>query len=323
MGFKAEHLPTPGKSGSSLSPVLNLFCGSSSSSLTPLVKFLTCISRAPPETLGEFFVFFKIFVPQLKSKFQNFDPYVSKEPGRPSAKDIKDALETLYGSAKYHWKDPTKNGKSDGEHLDPSKSPATLWSLSECHAPKAFTCGPYLNPLAEDVYDIFIDSPGMYLSWICYLPKDFKTLLEEFKQKFSDCCSSGKCQKIVECPCALPLIYSRGFQFMSPNDLNGGTAKKCSQFLAQLKKVLQSNAPLGLLIKAIEEFLWSIREPFFLFIMAFWAFVISYFLYVQLYKLDLLHLKSHAHLSRSFKILPSTLFSDASSKLKDLSYFTL
>ncbi|KAK1932180.1 hypothetical protein X943_002303 [Babesia divergens] len=111
---------------------------------------------------------------------------------------------------------------------------------------------------------------------------------------------------------------------MKASKLNG---KKCFDFITQLGKFLGTDkleeSTLLSLIAEIEAFLWSIRLPFFLFVLAFWAFVMSYFLYVQLYKLDLLHLKSHAHLSRSFKILPSTLFSDASSKLKDLSYFTL
>ncbi|KAK1935518.1 variant erythrocyte surface antigen-1 family protein [Babesia divergens] len=338
MGFSPDNLPTPGRHGRDLYAVLKVFCDSSSTPLTSLVKFLNCISRTPPETLGEFFVFFKQF--KGSSVFTSkFADYVTGEPGFYNGQNftnaLKDALETLKGSS--------HSSSHSGSH------PYDLFSLHGCHANKAsnVTCGPYLYSLTGDVYDIFIDSPGMYLSWICYLPKDFKDRLEEFKQKFSDCCSSGKCQKIVECPCALPLIYSRGFQFMSPGGLGcvnswgqehgqrgnvkghsdetnaDCTRRTCKNFIAQLKKVLEENAPLDLLIKQIESFLWSIRFPFFFGFLYVWFCVFSYFCYVILIKLDTFHTGSHLHLPRSFKILPSTLFSDASSKLKDLSYFTL
>ncbi|KAK1935268.1 variant erythrocyte surface antigen-1 family protein [Babesia divergens] len=329
MGFSKDSLPFPGRRGEALHTALKDFCdsGNSSSSLTTLLKFLTRVSRTPPETLGEFFVFFQKFPGALKNKLKtNFDSYVSKEPGRPDGQKFttafQTALEALKGSSNSH--------SNSGSH------PYDLFSLNDCHvtedAGEDVTCGPYLNSLTGDVYDIFIDNfDETYLSWICYLPKDFKNRLEEFKQKFSKCClqdssSSSSCTTIVNCPCAWPLISSQGFSFTSRGSLSGETsnkeARKCSDFIKQLEKVISGDLFTNLLAE-IEKFLWSIRLPFFLFILAFWTFVISYFLYVQLYKLDLLHLKSHAHLPRSFKILPSTLFSDASSRLKDLSYFTL
>ncbi|KAK1939107.1 variant erythrocyte surface antigen-1 family protein [Babesia divergens] len=306
MGF--SKLSSTAKSGESLLGILEPFCDSSSTSLTSLVKSLICISRTPPETLGELFGFFQKFKdpPVFSSKFAD---YASKEPGRPDGEKFtnafQSALETLKGSS--HSSSHSGNSHSD------------LKSLYDC---STSTCGPYLNSLTGDVYTNFIDNfDETYLSWICYLPKDFKTLLEEFRKKFSDCCSSGNCQKIVECPCALPKFYAQGFTFASPNRLNG--KKSCQNFLDQLKKVLQSNAPLQKLLNAIDEFLWHIRLPFVYAFLYIWILVISYFYYVQFYKLDLLHIDSHLHLPRSFKILPSTLFSDASSKLKDLSYFSL
>ncbi|KAK1935256.1 variant erythrocyte surface antigen-1 family protein [Babesia divergens] len=327
MGFSKAHLPSPGKSGNDIKDVLKDFCGSSS--LANLFKILTCIFRHPPETLGEFFIFFQKFKnPSVFKK--DFADYVTGEPGIYNGQNFtnafQSALEALKGSSKSHS----------------TSHPFDLFSLHGCHANRGSgtppTCGKYLYPLIQDASDIFGDDfIQTYLSWICYLPKDFKNRLEEFKGKFSLCCSSGKCQKIVECPCALPFLYSFGFSFYAPNSLNcpghdehtppgqgqNCILKSCKDFLDQLGKVVGKGSPLQKLLNAIDAFLWSIREPFFLFVLAFWAFVISYFLYVQLYKLDLLHLKSHAHFSRSFKILPSTLFSDASSKLKDLSYFTL
>ncbi|KAK1937288.1 variant erythrocyte surface antigen-1 family protein [Babesia divergens] len=331
MGFDSSNLPSPGRRGEALHIALKDFCdsGNSSSSLATLLKFELHVSRHPPETLGELFGFFKKFVPQLTSTFKTFETYIKEEPGFYSADPLKDALQKLYGS------------HSKGDHK--TSTPAyDLRSLSECHVPQGaaaeVTCGPYLNSLTGDVYTNFIDNfDETYLSWICYLPKDFQDRLEKLKKDFASSCSdcytpgsspSSSCSSIIYCPCSWPLISSQGFSFTSRGSLSGETKGKkkrqCSDFIKQLEKVLQDpQSTLLSLIAEIENFIWSIRFPFFLFVLAFWAFVISYFLYVQLYKLDLLHLKSHAHFSRSFKILPSTLFSDASSKLKDLSYFSL
>ncbi|KAK1940203.1 variant erythrocyte surface antigen-1 family protein, partial [Babesia divergens] len=327
MGFSKDSLPFPGRRGEALHTALKDFCdsGNSSSSLTTLLKFELHVSRTPPETLGELFGFFLQFQNSnvfISKPLKNlFDSYIKEEPGFYSADPLKTALQKLDASSSH----------TKGDHS--GDSPAyDLRSLIDCHVPKAagedVTCGPYLNSLTGDVYTNFIDNfDETYLSWICYLPKDFKDRLEKLKKDFASSCSdcytpgsssSSSCTTIVNCPCAWPLISSQGFSFTSRGSLSGETsnkeARKCSDFIKQLEKVLQDpQSTLLSLIAEIEKFLWSIRLPFFLFILAFWAFVISYFLYVQLYKLDLLHLKSHAHLPRSFKILPSTLFSDASS----------
>ncbi|KAK1933766.1 variant erythrocyte surface antigen-1 family protein [Babesia divergens] len=319
MGFSKDQLPSPGWSGYSLFVILDIFVGDSQSDkahpvLRDLLRFLLCLTRTPPETLGELFGFFlqfkdsSVFFSKLNTAFAD---YASKEPGRPDGRNFttafQTALEALKGSSSSH----------SGSH------PYDLKSLYDCDGPKGSnaTCGPYLNPLAGDVYNIFIeDSPDVYLSWICYLPKDFKDRLEEFQGEFLDCCSSGSSScKFVTCPCILPKLYKYGFSFMSASRLNG---KKCFDFITQLGKFV-GNSTLDKLIEEIERFIWSIRFPFFLGFLYVWFFVLSYFCYAILIKLDTVHTGSHLHLPRSFKILPSTLFSDASSKLKDLSYFTL
>ncbi|KAK1935519.1 variant erythrocyte surface antigen-1 family protein [Babesia divergens] len=313
MGFSQGNLSSTGKKGFDLHRVLHVFCDDGFYPLTRLAEFSLCVSRHPPETLLDLYAFFVKF--KDSDVFKNdFASYASGEPGTPDGSALQSAVQGLYGSSNSHS----------------NSHPFDLMSISGCHANKASppTCGPYLYSLTGDIYNIFVeDFVDTYLSWICYLAKDFKTLLERFhaaaEKKFSKCCSSGSCQKIVTCPCAHPLFYSHGFTFMKASTLSGGTPKKCSDFLDQLKKVLEENSPLGLLIKQIENFLWSIRFPFFFGFLYVWFCVLSYFCYVILIKLDTVHTGSHLHLPRSFKILPSTLFSDASSRLKDLSYFTL
>ncbi|KAK1932201.1 variant erythrocyte surface antigen-1 family protein [Babesia divergens] len=323
MGFSQEKLPKEARQGNSIAPILNSFCGLSSSPLTKLFEFSLFVAMRPPETLIELYVFFVKFRLNLRKDLSSkFIDWISKEPGKPSGQNLKTAIEKLDGS------------HSGSSHSD-------LKSLYACDGPggpsnSTSTCGRYLFPL-NNVAGVFTpEFCAVYLSWVCHLGKALKALLEKFKKDFSkscEHCSSGSCQKIVECPCALPFLYSWGFSFWSPNTLNcpgheghstgqNCILRSCKDFIDQLGHVANGD-PFKTLIAEIDNFLWSIRKPFFLFVLAFWAFVFSYFLYVQLYKLDVLELNSHDHPAWSFKIPPSILFSDASSKLKDLSYFTL
>ncbi|KAK1935255.1 variant erythrocyte surface antigen-1 family protein, partial [Babesia divergens] len=241
MGFESSNLSSTAKSGYDLYAVLHVFCESGFYPLTRLVQFALCISRYPPETLGELFGFFRKFISSdvFTSKFAS---YVDGEPGTYSGEDLKIALKRLLGSS------------HSGSH------PSDLKSLSGCSSTKPLTCGKYLCSLTEYAYNIFIENfLGTYLSFVCYLAPTFEEELKEFQGEFSDCCSSGSC-KIVECPCAHPFLYSYGFTFWSPNSLSGNSTK-CSDFIEQLGKVVDSESPLQKLLNAIDAFLWHIRFP--------------------------------------------------------------
>ncbi|KAK1935252.1 variant erythrocyte surface antigen-1 family protein [Babesia divergens] len=355
MGFSQEKLPEKAVQGLSLHAVLTVFCEDGFYPLTRLVQFILCVSQRPPESLFDLYAFFKKFVEALNSKpdlSSTFVQWIDGEPGRYPGKIFVATIQNLYGSGDSHWEDPKLNGKPTGTHKNSDEYPANLFSLSSCHAKKesGATCGPYLHPLTDKASGVFNkELCSMYLSWICYRAEkfysEFQKLHKEAQETFSSSCSHCRsCQNIVRCPCALPFIYSYGFTFMSPGGLacedgdgrsrhgrGGGkhdegdskcTTKSCSDFLTQLKLVAEGHLFRDLL-KVIDNFLWHIRLPFIYAFLYIWILVISYFYYVQFYKLDLLHIDSHLHLPRSFKIPPSILFSDASSKLKDLSYFTL
>ncbi|KAK1935238.1 variant erythrocyte surface antigen-1 family protein, partial [Babesia divergens] len=336
MGFLKDHLPEKARKGKDLYHDIYGFCKDGFYPLTRLVQFILCVSQRPPESLFDLYAFFVKFVSQLKSEDfkDHFVQWINGEPGTPDGSALQKAIQNLYGSS----------------HSGSSHSPANLFSLTNCEGPKGSgsshpTCGKYLHALTEDVSGVFTPKLcSMYLSWICYRAEkfysEFKDFYEEAEKKFKSCKSS--CTKIVDCPCALPFIYSHGFTLNSPSTLNcvdgdgksnhnggghtGGndkcTTKSCSQFLTQLGHVVNGDLFTDLL-KEIEKFLWSIRKPFFLFVLSFWILVFAYFIYVHLYHLDILELNSHDHPAWSFKIPPSILFSDSSSKLKDLSYFTL
>ncbi|KAK1939092.1 variant erythrocyte surface antigen-1 family protein, partial [Babesia divergens] len=290
MGFKTEQLPSTAKSGYDLGHVLHVFCDDGFYPLTRLLEFCLYISLRPPSTLLELLTFFREFISSdvFTSKFAS---YVDGEPGTFLGEYLRIAVQRLF------------NHRSHS---------ADLKSLYDCSSTKPLTCGKYLFPLynVDGVFDKkFL---GLYLSFVCHLAPKLKALLEKFKKDFSkscEHCSSGSCQKIVECPCALPFLYSWGFQFHSPKILNSKAApKKCSDFVSQLGLVVNGQ-PFKDLLRIIDAFLWHIRLPFIYAFLYIWILVISYFYYVQFYKLDLLHIDSHLHLPRSFKILPSTLFS--------------
>ncbi|KAK1939084.1 variant erythrocyte surface antigen-1 family protein, partial [Babesia divergens] len=306
MGFSKNYLPATARSGESLLGILDIFVGDSDSDqkvcfLRDLLRFLLCLTRTPPETLGELFSFYyklaEWFNPDgqdpreaLKKSFKDsLETEISSHPGAYGfGPKLTGAVQNLYESAEH----------KSGNHPAP---PYSLKLLSHCWNSHP-NCGNFLFPLATNAWDLFAPSNSdVYLSWICYLAKDFKGHFEKFQEEFSSssnsCCSasSGSQCKILECPCILPKFYKNGFTFMLPSKLSG---KNCSDFIAQLGNFV-TKSTLDDLIEVVDAFLWSIRLPFFLFVLAFWAFVISYFLYVQLYKLDLLHLKSHAHFSRS------------------------
>ncbi|KAK1935529.1 variant erythrocyte surface antigen-1 family protein, partial [Babesia divergens] len=266
MGFKAESLPSTGRNGESLHGAIICFCKDGFYPLTRLVEFSFCIFRNPPDTLGELFAFFKKFAAALNSKPElssTFVNWINGEPGSYSGSALKDALVKLYDSHS-------------------NSHPFDLYSLIHCSSQMGSTCGQYLYPLTYNAYNnnIFIkDFLDTYLSWVCYLTPKFKTLFEKFKEKFKSCCSTGSCEKIVTCPCALPFLYSFGFGFWSPKGLNcpghGGhkgkpeqcTRKTCKDFIAQLKKVLGLDShgsvpPIKNLLRIIDEFIWHIRLPF-------------------------------------------------------------
>ncbi|KAK1935282.1 variant erythrocyte surface antigen-1 family protein, partial [Babesia divergens] len=183
MGFSQGNLSSTAVQGEKLYHDIYGFCKDGFYPLTRLVQFILCVSRYP-ETLGELFAFFKKFADALNSEplKDHFVPWVNGEPGSYSGSDLKTALENLYGSS----------------HSNGSHTPASLYSLSSCHANRASkaSCGPYLHALTEDVSGVFTpELCSMYLSWICYLAKDFYSEFKDFydkaSTKFSCCLSSS------------------------------------------------------------------------------------------------------------------------------------
>ncbi|KAK1935549.1 variant erythrocyte surface antigen-1 family protein, partial [Babesia divergens] len=268
MGFK--DLSSTGKKGWSLYYVLKVFCDDGFYPLTRLVQFILCVSRYPPETLGELFGFFMKFVESSVFR-DHFVDWINGEPGRFFGNSLKGAVQGLYGAKDSH------KGSGGSSHQDPSKTPADLKSLYDC---STSTCGKYLYPLTYNAYHGFIeDFVDSYVSFVCYLGPKFKKELERFnseaREKSLKCCLEKSCENIVSCPCALPFLYKSGFTFWSPKSLSchgSGThtsgqidkctQKSCKNFIEQLEKVIGEGSPLQTLLTVIDNFIWHIRLPF-------------------------------------------------------------
>ncbi|KAK1936815.1 variant erythrocyte surface antigen-1 family protein, partial [Babesia divergens] len=277
MGFTQQNLSSTAKSGSSIHPVLGAFCNFGFYPLTRLCEFVLCVTLEPPSSLLDLFAFFKRIGETLKiDTFKSgLVEWINGEPGSYDGDSLNNAVQRLY------------NFKAS--HSASSHTASDLYSLCDCSGAKGLstpdpTCGPYMYPLIADAFQLYPTTfNGMYLSWVCYLAKEFKKGLEKFKGDLQNCphCidPSAKCDKIVKCPCVFPKLYKYGFIFWRGWNLNctdaygnskheedntkgdhkkgdpGCTQKSCSDFLDQLDKVVRPGSSLDLLIKAINVFL--------------------------------------------------------------------
>ncbi|GBE63502.1 hypothetical protein, conserved [Babesia ovata] len=142
----------------------------------------------------------------------------------------------------------------------------------------------------------------------------------------------SKCHSIIECKYTHPTLYSYGFTFGSPHELSGVTEVKnrrtCIDLCNALKKVLSDkksdNAPLAKLIYVtIPDFLWKIREPFSLTLLALWSLSLLYLLHITVVRLDVLRIRSHLRSPASHRIAAQSLLAAARVKaLANVKYFS-
>ncbi|GIX63007.1 variant erythrocyte surface antigen-1 family protein [Babesia caballi] len=341
MGFDTENLRKEERKGSELYYALKPFCTSANNPLRQLCEKLICLTRRAPKTLGGMFGFYCQLV-------QEWD----KPSGSPGS--VKKAIEgTVEGVLACFSKNGATTALTDavsklkGSTQHHSGSHANLSSIQSCNCD---TCGKYLYPVTYCPGATFATTfASTYLSWIVDFAQDLQSWLKAFLDEFNalKCVGCGncghgsghtsndhgessacKCASMPQCADDLPLFYAYGFQFMSANTLknggNGAGPRKCHQFADQLKAVLsdKDGTPLWDLIVSIENFVYYIRLPFLLLAVSFWTLAAITLLYRYLFKLDLLHIKSHLHLPSSHKILPSALLTEnKASALKKLFHY--
>ncbi|GBE63252.1 hypothetical protein, conserved [Babesia ovata] len=326
MGFtdisiKASHT----KEGEYLQKVLKEFCGKAESPLTKLCSQLNCLLPTTPKTLGDMFSFYHNFLNEWNTKTEHkrdaFAAAVNKANFEKRYKGFDPAI--MFGNPKHSHKQVN----------------ADLSSLV-CVSTTTQTCGPYLQSINHDVIGTFSKNhAGQYLSWIVYMTETFYDLL---KKLYDDCCAtcggdypkcrvargqhtcntanqpgsdndSDTCNSIVSCQHTRPTIYKYGFVHNDVISLAGKKSKKsCKDFCDALKKVLNNEEKIGatlavLIYKTIPNFLWKIREPFSLTLLALWSLSLLYLLHITVVRLDVLRIRSHLRSPSSHRIAAQVL----------------
>ncbi|GBE63405.1 hypothetical protein, conserved [Babesia ovata] len=140
------------------------------------------------------------------------------------------------------------------------------------------------------------------------------------------------CKSIAECPFTRPTLSKYGFTLHSAYNLSGanGTVYKrtCQDFCKTLGRVISdvkaANDVLAKLIhETIPEFLWKIREPFSLTLLALWSLSLLYLLHITVVRLDVLRIRSHLRSPSSHRIAAQSLLAAARVKaLANVKYFS-
>ncbi|GIX63376.1 variant erythrocyte surface antigen-1 family protein [Babesia caballi] len=360
--------------------VLEGICGGAASPLRQLYETLTCLTRRVPKSLSDWFGFYWYLVGTW-DRGSGQSRLSVKQAIESTAEGViggycgamTQLIDVIHGLVR-HCHNAEANSyeiKHIASHLSQSSlvgsdhtcstAPFDLWSVAngvhksrtpDCNKSTA-NCGGYLSPLTLTESSAFAPSLApTYLSWIVYLPDEFRVLLEGLLDGFkkivcNDCvhtstgqtCSneSGKhgettickCPSVVQCVGVYGLLYEHGFRFTSAYSLNGENAGKknetkrsCDKLLTVLSNILSEHGPLRSLPEVMETFIFQIRFPFLATIVSQWSLFLMVLVNIFLFRLDLLHFRSHVRLPSSHSIPPLALLtSGKTSPIKKLMYY--
>ncbi|GBE59170.1 hypothetical protein, conserved [Babesia ovata] len=354
IGVAASHT----KTGGELKEVLFDFCGDASKPLSTLCIVLNGLLRRPPQTLGDMFAFYHVFL-------QNY----SREGTKHRITAFKEAVKKAYFGNEYTALTITAIQQTKShDHSSNSHQNGDLYTLVECNNAKSsnipsLPCGSYLQPLTLDARSMSTEKHAdYYLSWIVYVTGTFYDLLktlyeeccnncnkpgtrcydkccvekcpvkgayvaEEPSKKLSTAKHTSECHSIVKCQKTHPTLYKYGFTFESPHKLSGNDGiekqRSCIDFCKTLEKVIGDGCLLVKLIKDIDDFIWEIRQKFSITLLALWSLSLLYLLHITVVRLDVLRIRSHLKSPSSHRIAAQSLLAAARVKaLANVKYFS-
>ncbi|GBE63181.1 hypothetical protein, conserved [Babesia ovata] len=346
------------QAGKYLEEVLYEFCGKPDKPLTQLCSYLTCMSQRTPQTLGDLFAFYSNFLDKWNSndghkryafvnavQSANFgDPKTTLEIG-PMFGSSDHAGQT-HPNADLHSLVKCESNSGDaslpcGPYLMPICR--DIWNTFSSK-----NSGKYLSwivYLSETFYDLLkklyddccatCDRKGTR----CYE----KCCAEKCKVKYTDTDGNSitpstddkhtsDCSSIVKCPHTLRTLSKYGFYFGSSWRMSGERGEKtkrtCRDLCQALDRVLskkkEDRAALAKLIyETIPNFLWKIREPFSLTLVALWSLSLLYLLHITVVRLDVLRIRSHLRSPSSHRIAAQSLLAAARVRaLANVKYFS-
>ncbi|GBE58551.1 Extracellular matrix-binding ebh [Babesia ovata] len=285
MGFRPDHLRQESKHGFYIYQILKGLCYNNADPLEKLCTYLNCLARRTPRTTGELVSFFHNFGNALHKSPSQLSPLGSAlstpHENCPDWDCLKAAdlrvVQGIRGSAT-----PNSNHDKDQEH------PNTLSTLLSCGITNA-NCQQLMTPITYRAYALY--SPSFahhYLSWTTYLPDRLWESLYRLRYDLKRH-RFAKCPSLNACPDALPLLYRHGF---TPPDRVTQSSLTCSEVIAKLREVV-AGKPIADLMTAMDTFLYGIRRPFFYTVFTLWLIATLYILIVLLYRMDVLHIRSH------------------------------
>ncbi|GFE55999.1 variant erythrocyte surface antigen beta subunit, putative [Babesia ovis] len=129
------------------------------------------------------------------------------------------------------------------------------------------------------------------------------------------CC----CDNVVECVGVHGLFYRFGFSYRDPKYLGGKDSdgaqwkKTCKDFNTQLNNVINGDL-FKKLFDAINDFMYTTRALFGVYIGVYWTAVIVYLLWSMTVNLDLIHIQSHWRSPGSYLVPLQRILADGSRK---------
>ncbi|GBE61894.1 Ribosome-binding protein 1 [Babesia ovata] len=316
MGFTKEDLPATHETGKHISTILSPTCGGEDPLLT-LSSYLNCLTRRTPRTTGELVSFFHNFGNSLHKPPSELSPLGSALSKRhddcPDWDCLKDAdLQVI----KYVRGSDTLNSNHDKDH------PNTLSTLLGCNITNA-NCTQLMKPITYRAYALYSSSfVHDYLSWTVYLPdRLWESLLKLHCDLEKLQCHDSKAKPLHQCDKALPLLYKHG---ITPPDGTLQSRISCSKVITKLEAVV-AGGPIARLMTAMDTFLYGIRAPFLFTLVALWLTATLYIAHSLLYRLDVLHIRSHLLTTRASHLIDVKALLAGSRKMlslyKDVDYF--
>ncbi|CDR97014.1 hypothetical protein BBBOND_0309170 [Babesia bigemina] len=319
MGFQAKDLPEKSQLGSVISAILSPSCGGSDPLLT-LSSYLNCLTRRTPRTTGELVSYFHNFGNSLHDMYlDTLSPL-----GTALAKSHADCpdwdhlgrhdLQAVSGIRGQESLISKHNSNYSNDHL------RTLSTLVGCGSDPD-SCHPHCSPITYRAYALYSQSfAHTYLSWAVYLPdllwESLQKLFYELKKHVST-----KCSSLHLCSTALPLLYTHGF---TPPEGKSQSPLTCQQVIAKLQEIV-NGGPIATLMTTMDNFLYNIREPFIYTIVALWSTALLVLANTMLYRLDILHIRSHLIRTKASHLIDVKALLTKGRKMlslyKDVDYF--
>ncbi|CDR97038.1 hypothetical protein BBBOND_0309410 [Babesia bigemina] len=317
MGFRDKDLPKSSQQGNVISSILTPSCGGSDPLLT-LASYLNGLTRRTPRTTGELVSFFHHFGIELHDYGQKDLSPLGKSLSTPHP-DCPDwdhlgrhDLQAVSGIRGSEILTTIHNSKHD--HAD------TLSTLVGCSS-DATICHPHCSPITYRAYALYSHTfAHTYLSWTVYLPDRLWESLEKlyYELKKHD---YAKCSSLYLCSTAPPLLYLHGF---TPPEVGSQPKLTCSDVIAKLQEIV-NGGPIASLMTAMDNFLYGIREPFIFTIVALWSLAFLIFANTMLYRLDVLHIRSHLIRTKASHLIDVKALLTKGRKMlslyKDVDYF--